>query len=234
MAIRAVLMDFNGVIINDELIQMKVYQDIFKEEGFEITEEEYLACTGMDDKTFIKHHFKRAKIKITDKRVQELRVKKTQAWRQVVDKEMPLCDGVENFIKKCSHRFAMGIVSMNNREEIEYILEKTKLRSCFTKIISAEDVKEHKPSPQVYLECFKYLDRRRIAEGHYPLVHRECLVIEDAPQGIQGGKNAGMATLGVTNTFDAETLRKAGADAVTHTLSDWMPDSLVRVFSTTG
>lgn len=229
--IRAVLMDFNGVIINDERIQMKIYQDIFKEEGFEMTEEQYLACTGMDDTTFIKHHFKRIEKEITDEKVNDLRVKKAEAWRKVIDKEMPICDGVENFIRKCGKRFAMGIVSMANREDIEYVLNKLGIRNCFTKIIGAEDVTEHKPSPQAYLECFKFLDRRRIAEGHFPLVHRECVVIEDAPQGIQAGKNAGMATLGVTNTFDAEVLRNAGADSVTKTLADWMPDSLVMVFS---
>ena len=232
--IRAVLMDFNGVIINDESIQMKVYQDIFKNEGFEMSEEEYYACTGMDDVTFIKHQFSRAGKEISDEKISEFRAAKTEGWKKIVDKEIPLGDGVENFIRKCSQRFAMGIVSMNNRQEIEYILEKTNLRSCFTKIVSGEEVSEHKPSPQVYLECFKYLDRRRTDAGHHPLVHRECLVIEDAPQGIEGAKRAGMQTLGVTNTFDAETLRRAGADSVTKSLADWMPDSLVRVFSKTA
>ena len=234
MSIRAVLMDFNGVIINDERIQMKLYQDIFKEEGFEMTEEEYLACTGMDDTRFIKHHFNRVEKELSDEKIYELRMKKSEMWRKVIDKEMPLCDGVENFIRKCSNRFAMGIVSMANRDDILYLLEKTGLRSCFTKVISTEDVTEHKPSPQCYLACFRYLDQRRTAAGHFPLLHRECLVIEDAPQGIQAGKNAGMQTLGVTNTFDAEVLRKAGADAVTKTLADWMPDSLIRVFTKTA
>lgn len=231
MAIRAVLMDFNGVIINDERIQMKLYQEIFKDEGIEMTDEEYFACTGMDDKTFIKHHFKRVGNELSSEKVEELRAKKAEMWRKVIDKEMPLCEGVENFIRKCSNRFAMGIVSMANREDIEYVLNKIGVRNCFTKIIGAEDVTEHKPSPQAYLECFKYLDQRWINAGHHPLVHRECVVIEDAPQGIQGGKNAGMQTLGVTNTFEAEILRNAGADAVTKTLVDWMPDSMVRVFS---
>jgi beta-phosphoglucomutase len=229
--IRAILMDFNGVIINDERIQMKLYQDIFKAEGFEMSEAEYLACTGMDDTTFIKHHFKRVEKDITDEQITGVRAKKAEAWRKIIDKEMPLCEGVENFIRKCSNRFAMGVVSMANREDIEYVLTKIGVRHFFTKIIGTEDVTENKPSPQAYLECFKHLDRRRIADGHFPLLHRECVVIEDAPQGIQGGKNAGMQTLGVTNTFEAEILRTAGADAVTNSLADWMPDSMVRVFS---
>ncbi len=232
--IRAILMDFNGVIINDEHIQMKLYQEIFKEEGFEMSEEEYFACTGMDDETFIKHHFNRINKVLSAEKIVEVRTKKADAWRKVIDKDMPLCDGVENFIRKCSGRFAMGVVSMANREDIEYVLNKIGVRRFFTKIIDAEDVTVCKPNPQAYLECFKYLDRRRIADGHYPLNHGECLVIEDAPQGIQGGKNAGMKTLGVTNTFEAEILRKAGADSVTKSLVDWMPDSIVQVFCKTA
>ncbi len=234
MSIRAILLDFNGVIINDERIQMKLYQDIFKEEGFEMTEEDYLACTGMDDETFIKHHFKRVEKELTDEKVSELRAKKAEAWRKAIDKEMPICDGVESFIIKCSQRFALGISSMANREDIEYVLEKLNLRHHFTKIVAAGEVDEHKPSPKVFIECFRYLDERRIAEGHYPLLRSECLVIEDAPQGIRGAKAAGMQALGVTNTFKADILREAGADSVTKTLADWMPDSVVRVFTKTA
>lgn len=231
--IRAVLMDFNGVIINDEPIQMKAYQEILKEEGIELTEEQYYSCGGMDDATFLRHNYKLAEKELTEEKIVELREKKTVAWRKIIDEEIPIFPGVENFIKKCSNRFAMGIVSMANRAEIEYILEKTNLRENFTTIISAEDVTACKPDPQAYIEGFRRLDEKRLAEGHYPLLRRECVVIEDVPQGIQAGKAAGMQVLGVTNTFDAATLRAANADSVTHSLEDWMPESLVRVFSKT-
>lgn len=228
--IRAVLMDFNGVIINDEPIQMKAYQEILKPEGIELTEEQYYSCVGMDDKTFLKHNFKHFGKDLAEEKIGELREKKTAAWRKIVDEEIPLFPGVENFIRKCSNRFAMGIVSMANRAEIEYILEKTGLRENFTEIISAEDVTACKPDPQAYVEGFRRLDEKRLAQGHYPLLRKECVVIEDVPQGIQAGKAAGMPVLGVTNTFDAEALRQAGADSVTHSLEDWMPESLVQVF----
>lgn len=233
MSIRAILMDFNGVIINDEPIQMKAYQEIFKTEGIEMSEEQYYACGGMDDVTFLKHHYKRTEKELTDEKIIELRERKTAAWRKIVDEEVPIFPGVENFIKKCSQRFAMGIVSMANRADILYILEKTNLRDNFTTIISAEDVTACKPDPQAYIEGFRQLDQARLAQGHYPLLRKECLVIEDVPQGVQAGKAAGMQVLGVTNTFDAEALRKANADSVTHSLEDWMPESLVRVFSKT-
>lgn len=228
--IRAVLMDFNGVIINDEPLQMQAYRKLFEAEGISLTDEEYYSCTGMDDMTFITHNFKRAGKKVSEADARELSKKKTEVWRGIIDKGVPLFPGVDNFIKKCDKRFAMGLVSMAKREEIEYVLEKTGLRKSFTKLVTAEDVKNCKPNPECYNIGFKYLDAKRMREGHYPLMKRECLVIEDVPQGIKAGKAAGMPVLAVTNTFDADTLRKAGANSVTPTLSDWMPDSLVQTF----
>jgi phosphoglycolate phosphatase/beta-phosphoglucomutase len=107
---------------------------------------------------------------------------------------------------------------------------RTALADEFTAIISAEDVGTYKPDPECYLEGFKRLDKFRIAQGHYPLVHRECLVIEDTPQGVEAGKRAGMKVLAVTNTFDEKILREAGADSVTRNLNDWMPESIAQTF----
>jgi HAD superfamily hydrolase (TIGR01509 family) len=143
---------------------------------------------------------------------------------------MPLFEGVEDFIKKMEKDFALGIVSMARREEIEYVLEKTNLRSCFLSIVSADDVSNCKPDPECYLKGFNLIDAARTARGGNPIVHGDCLVIEDSPPGIRAGKSAGLKTLGVTNTVSAQELREAGADSVTKNLDDWMPDSLRRVF----
>jgi HAD superfamily hydrolase (TIGR01509 family) len=228
--IKAILFDFNGVIINDEPLQMKAYQEIFNEQGVELTDEQYFSCTGMDDVTFIKHNFKRADKKISDVQVDELSAKKTIAWRAIIDKNLPIFDGVENFIKKAEKEFALGIVSMAKREEVEYVLTKAGLKECFDVVITSEDTTTCKPNPECYNKGFKLIDNQRIANGHHPTNRNECLVIEDVPQGIEAGKSAGMKVLAVTNTFDADTLRKAGADVVAKNLSDLMPESVKRLF----
>ncbi len=228
--IKAILFDFNGVIINDEPLQMKAYQEIFKQEGIELTKEQYLSCMGMDDKTFIKHNFERAEKMLTENQLAEISDKKTIAWKQQIDKEIPIFSGVENFVKMVEKNFALGIVSMAKRQEVEYVLEKTGLRKCFSAVVTSEDATVCKPNPECYNIGFKKIDAIRIANGHHPTIKNECLVIEDVPQGIQAGKSAGMKVLAVTNTFDAETLRNAGADVVTKNLADWMPNSITRVF----
>lgn len=228
--IRTILFDFNGVIIDDEPLQLKAYQEILKDDGVNFTEEDYYKCAGMDNERFVRRQFENAGKEVTGERLNEIVAAKTESWKKIVDAEMPLFAGVENFIRKCSRQFALGIVSMANREEIEHILMQTALADSFTAIISAEDVSDCKPDPECYIKGFQKLDAARLAQGHYPLLHRECLVIEDAPAGIMAAKRAGMKILAVTNTFDEKTLREAGADSVTKNLDDWMPESIAQTF----
>lgn len=228
--IRAILFDFNGIIIDDEPIQMKAYQEVLKAEGVEFTEEDYYQCTGMDNREFVQTQYKNAGKELADEKMVELIGKKNESWKRTVDEQLPLFEGVENFVKKCSRRFALGIVSMADRREIDHVLERAALGDSFSAIVSAEDVSKNKPDPECYLKGFQRLDQNRMKEGHYPLIHKECLVIEDSPQGIRAAKAAGMKVLAVTNTFDEKTLREAGADSVTRDLNDWMPESVAQVF----
>ncbi len=223
-------MDFNGVIINDEPVQMKAYQQIFKEDDIDLTEEDYYASMGMDDVTFIESAYQRANKLLSDNRVQAIHRAKTAKWREAIEREVPLFPGAENFIRKMSQSFAIGIVSMASREEIDFVLQATNLRGEISVIVSAEDVTKCKPNAECYHKGFNLIDAVRTVRGSNPMVHADCLVIEDAPAGIRAGKAAGLKTLGITNTVSAEQLRAAGADAVTKRLDDWMPDSMRRVF----
>ena len=229
--IKAILFDFNGVIIDDEPIQMKAYQEILANEGIALTEEEYYSCLGMDDKTFVAEAYRRAEKEPETNKVLEVTLAKTQRWREMITDELPIFPGMVDFIKKMSKDFALGIVSMAKREEIEFVLDRAGLRDCFSIIISAEDVSNCKPDPECYIKGFNALDSYRIKREHLPMVHKECLVIEDSPPGIAAGKNAGLKTLGVTNTVSADALRAAGADAVAKNLDDWMPGSVRGVFA---
>jgi beta-phosphoglucomutase len=229
--IKAILFDFNGVIIDDEPIQMNAYKEILAKEGIALTEEDYYSCLGMDDKTFVAEAYRRAEKEPETNKVLEVTLAKTMKCREMITDELPIFEGMTDFIKKMSKDFALGIVSMAKREEIEFVLERAGLRDCFSIIISAEDVTNCKPDPECYIKGFNALDSYRIKREHLPMVHKECLVIEDSPPGIAAGKKAGLKTLGITNTVAAEALRAAGADAVTKNLDDWMPGSVRGVFS---
>ncbi len=228
--IKAILMDFNGVIIDDEPLHMQAYQEILKGEGIDLTEEDYYASLGMDDRAFVEAAHRRAGREISEVNSQKIIELEAEKWRSLVEREIPLFEGAENFVRKMEKDFALGIVSMARREQIEFVLERVNLKDCFSIIVSSEDVSNHKPNPECYRKGFALLDAARTRRGHNPISQGECLVVEDAPQGIMAGKSAGLKTLGITNTVDAKSLREAGADVVSKSLSDWMPDSIRLVF----
>lgn len=229
--IKAILMDFNGVVIDDESIQHDVYRELFGADGIDVTDETYYSRLGMDDKTFVASILDEAGKPSGIDRVLELTTAKTQRWRERVSSEMPLFPGIENFIRKMANEFAVGLVSMSKREEIDFVLEKAGLTECFSVIVSAEEVARCKPDPECYRKGFEQIDLVRISQGHLPMTHSECLVIEDSPPGVAAGKRADLQVLGVTNTVSESKLRKAGADWVAKDLNDWMPASIRGAFA---
>jgi len=228
--IKAILLDFNGVIINDEPVQMRAYQDVLKDEGIDLSEADYYASLGMDDRTFVAAAFERVGKRADDTTIDRVTAAKTAKWREAVADNVPLFDGIDNFIEKISSEFTLGIVSMAGRSEIELVLDKSGLRKHFAVIVSAEDVTNCKPDPECFRIGFRELDAARTAAGHSPMVHEDCLVIEDSPPGVVAARNADLPALGVANTVTADALRAAGAGAVAADLRDWMPESIRRVF----
>ena len=228
--IKAILMDFNGVIINDEPIQHAAYKEIFSAEGVDVTDEMYYSRLGMDDKTFVASILTESGRSAEMDRVLEMTAAKTEHWRGIVTDAMPIFEGVENFVRKCSNELSLGIVSMAKREEIDFVLESAGIADCFSVVVSAENVTECKPDPQCYRQGFRDLDAARITRGHLPMLHEDCVVIEDSPPGVMAGRAAGLPVLGVTNTVPAGALRAAGANAIAKNLNDWFPEALRRVF----
>jgi len=228
--IQAILFDFNGVIIDDEPLQMAAYQDVLREQGIELTESDYYGALGMDDKTFVRAAFERAKQTLTDDVLKIVLAAKGVRHRQFIEDELPLFPGVVTFLKAASRQFSLGLASMASPTEIQYVLERSRLLSLFSVIVTAADVNICKPAPDCYLTALKRLNEKRVGERRQPLPARECLVIEDSPPGIESGRQAGMRTLGITNTVSAEQLRAAGAEVVSASLADWTVDAVRHVF----
>lgn len=228
--IKAILMDFNGVIIDDEPVQLRVYQDVMNEHGIDLTEGDYYASLGMDDHTFVKAAFERAGRSAENGEVRDVVDAKFEKWKASISMEIPLFDGIENFIEKMSREFTLGIVSMASRREIDHVLTSAGLGKYFATVVSAEDVSNCKPDPECFRIGFRAIDAVRTANGHLPMIHEDCLVIEDTPPGVVAARSADLPALGVTNTVSADELRNAGAGAVAKDLRDWMPGSIRRVF----
>lgn len=227
--IKAIFFDFNGVIINDERLQMTAYQQVLREHGIELTEAQYFASLGMDDRTFVRTALERAGKLTAETSASVLRAKSV-AHRKMIEEELPLFSGVVTFLRACARHFSVGLVSMADEVEINYVLDRARLRNLFSVIVNAGDVKVCKPDPACYRLGLDKLNVQRRDARLLPLLSGECLVVEDSPPGIQSGKAAGMRTLAVTNTVSEAKLRAVGADVVTASLADWNVDAVKHVF----
>ncbi|HET7113609.1 MAG TPA: HAD family phosphatase [Pyrinomonadaceae bacterium] len=228
--IKAIFFDFNGVIIDDETIQMKAYQQVLRGHDIELTEEWYFDALGMDDRTFVRAMFERAKKPMSDHALESVLNAKTDAHRQAIQDQLPLFPGVLTFLKSTSRHFSLGLVSMANKVEVGYVFQRANLTPLFSVIVTAEDASLCKPDPACYSTGLAKLNDKRQHERLLPLLPAECLAIEDSPPGIQSARAAGMRTLGITNTVSEEALRAAGADVVTASLADWNVDAVKLVY----
>jgi len=228
--IHAIFFDFNGVIIDDERIHLKAYREVLNGEGLDFSDNDYFACLGMDDVAFVRAAYARAEKTVTDEKTREVIDFEHALHRQLINEDLPVHPGVVTFVKAAARRYALGLVSMAERSEIEHVLKLASLDKCFLVFVSAEPGLKHKPAPDSYQRALELLNEPRRANQKLPLLASECLVIEDAPPGILAGRTAGMRTLGVTNTVSADLLRAAGAEVVTPNLADWNTDAVHQLF----
>jgi HAD superfamily hydrolase (TIGR01509 family) len=228
--LKTIFFDFNGVIIDDEPLQMKAYQESLQKLGVTLTAEQYYGALGTDDRAFVCAVFEREAKELSEQDLQSIIERKSELHRELIKEELPLFPGVVTFLKAASRRYALGLVSMARRKEIDYVLERARLGELFTVMISAEDVRNHKPDAECYRLALERLNVKRQKDALPAIAGKECLVIEDAPPGIESARAVGMRTIGVTNTVSENELRTAGADVVTKSLADWTMDAVHHLF----
>src|SRR5947209_17676061 len=230
--IQAVFFDFNGVIVDDEPLHMKAFGEALREEGIEQTEADYFDSLGMADVMFVRAAFERAGRELSDEALRRVIEREASKHRALIEETLPLFPGVVTFVKALSRRYPLGLVSMAGRDQIDYALERAGLARYFNVVVSAGDVSACKPDRACYDKALQFLNAGRGQAQVLPVAPVECLVIEDSPPGVRSARAAGMRALGVTNTVSEQSLRDAGADAVTRSLADWTPDAVHHVFDT--
>ena len=138
--IQAVLFDFNGVVIDDEPLQMKAFQEVLRGDGVSLTEEEYYGSLGMDDATFVRAAFERAGREADAAKLEEVIGRKTEIHRALMKDGLPIFPGVVNFIRVLRHRYPLGLVSMARRPRSTTRSKRAGLQNAFEVVVSAGDV----------------------------------------------------------------------------------------------
>ncbi|MHC4187956.1 MAG: HAD family hydrolase [Planctomycetota bacterium] len=203
----AVIFDFDGVITDTEILHLRSFNRVLEQFNIEIALREYYKeYLGYSDIDCIKAVSKRYQLDLDEEKIYELIHEKSQIFEQVAKNESKIIEGVTDFLATLKkNNVPMAICSGALLVEIELILEDADLRSYFDVIVSAEQVKKGKPDPEGFLLTLKMLNKML----HQHIMAEDCVVVEDSHWGLEAAEAAGMHTLAVTNSYDAEELVKA-------------------------
>jgi beta-phosphoglucomutase len=208
--LRVVIFDFNGIIVDDEPIHFELFRRVLAEEGLNLTEEDYYGrYLGFDDRGAFTAAYRDHGRRLDEAELIRLIERKSAYYKKAIQTEVKIFPGVQTLVANLARTFPVAVASGALRHEIETILSTAGLLKHFAVIISAEDVNQGKPDPEIFLKALARLNDR--LENGPPIVAAECLVIEDSKEGIRGALRAGMKCLAVTNSHPVELLNEANA-----------------------
>jgi beta-phosphoglucomutase len=215
VSLKAVLFDFNGVIINDEPLHQRLIEQLLIEENLTLKPGEYQkVCLGRSDRSCLRDLLNSRGRVVKEDYLTQLLKKKAEGYALEIEKieKLPLYPGLEDLISQVrSLNCKLGLVSGAIRREIELVLERSNLAEHFKVIIAGDDITTSKPEPDGYLLALERLNQE------YPdlnLQASECLVIEDTLAGIQAAKRAGMEVVGIANTYPFHMMQRQANWAV--------------------
>jgi beta-phosphoglucomutase len=213
---RAILFDFNGVIIDDEPQHCEALTATLAEYDIPLEREVYYReYLGFDDRECFRFTFERHGRPTDAAAVSRAIERKTRHYASAIRHSMTLVPGAAEFVRAAAaDGIALALVSGALRREIELVLDAAQLRPHFAVVIAAEDVSACKPDPQGYTRARRALE----------LEPGRCVVVEDSLPGLAAARAAGLRCAVLTTSHSAEALR--AADAVWPDLRGRLPSDL--------
>lgn len=207
--LRAIIFDFDGVLVDSEPVILQLTQQMAAQEGWTVTPEEYYRdYLALDDRGIVEHLFQSHGQSVDPARCDELIAWKADAYNEIIQEGLPPFPGAVEFVRQAAECYPLAIASGSLRGEIEHLLEKIGLRSTFKALVTAEDCQRSKPDPEVFartlaaMQQFPEFNPKKLRAS-------ECLTVEDAPGGISASHKAGIKCLALAHTRPPAELSKA-------------------------
>ena len=209
----AVLWDLDGTLVDSEQYHWRAWKETLDHAGVAITHQDFLSSFGQrNDAILAKWLGENAGAG----KIEQIGNDKEERYRELVRQEglLPLPGAAEWVERLHREGWRQAIASSAPRSNVETVLDALRMRPWFQAAVSAEDVREGKPAPDVFLAAAARLG----AEPH------GCVVVEDARAGVEAARRAGMRSIGVGK--NAQTL---GADLAAETLSSLPLDTFSEI-----
>ena len=207
----AVIFDMDGVLVDTYRAHFQSWNVVAGEEGTEMSEEQFAATFGRTSREIIALLW--PELGDDAAAIQRFDDRKEEAFRRIIAKDFPAMPGVERLLAGlASAGIPTAIGSSGPPANVALVVERLGAKHPFGAVVTADDVARGKPDPEVFL----------LAAERLGVPPARCVVVEDAPPGVQAAKAAGMHCVGMASTGRTREELSA-ADLVVDSLDELGP-----------
>jgi beta-phosphoglucomutase len=197
MKAKAFLFDLNGTMIDDMHFHLEIWHDVLNNDlGAKLSVEEVRSHMYGKNDELLARIFGAGKF--TAAQVADISQRKEEKYQAMYRPHLDLLPGLFPFLERAHNSgIKMAIGSAAIPFNIDFVLDNLNIRHYFGAIVSAHDVIESKPHPEVFLKAAKLLN----------VEPSSCIVFEDAPKGVEAARNAGMKSVVLTTMHSREEFK---------------------------
>lgn len=209
MTIRALLFDFDGLILDTESPMRAAWLETFADHGLAVSEEQWASLLGAsadppEAYELLEKHLKS-------------RIDRVAIHHRVMARELEFLEaedvlpGVRELIRAAQAAgLRLAVASSSERAWVTTLLSQHNLMDFFDTVVCAEDVARTKPSPDLFLRALENLD----------VAASEAIVFEDSEHGIRAARSAGIFSVAVPNNV-TKCLPFRDADLIVTSIADY-------------
>ena len=220
--LHGLIFDVDGVIADTEAVNarvsIKVFADLFGVEG--VVREDFEAGLGRGAEEYVKAGARAHGLELTDEQVEQATQLRQEYFLNILTEEpLPPFPGVLEIMDEAMQRedFRVAIATSGTLEKSRAVLNAVGVPYRKMVYINGNDVKHKKPDPELFLTAAHRM-------GIQPA---NCVVIEDAPNGVQAAKAAGAKCIAVTNSTTAAKLTEA--DLICDSLEQITVETIIKM-----
>lgn len=202
---RAVIFDMDGVLVDSMPYHADAWIIVFAEIGIYIKRQDVYEVEGSNHEGIVRLIFKKAGRTPAPEDFEVLSRKKRGVFTRI--NNVTVFEGIYDCLDFLKNRCLLGVVSGSDKGVVMEIIERF-FPDTFDAIVTGNDVKEGKPSPEPYLK----------AVGMLGVSKEECIVIENAPLGVESAKRAGLYCIAIPTYVEARRLKNADVVLESHAM----------------
>jgi len=201
--IKGLIFDMDGVVVDSEGLHFEVEREIFRRFGINVPESIWPGFRGKTLREFFDYVIEN--YCTTPITVEEMIAAKDKLYTKELQNQARFVPGSKELLEELkSRKIPLAIATSSRRIYQETVFRVLGLEGIFSVVMTADDIINGKPDPEIFLRAASALD----------LESYKCAVVEDAVSGIQAAKRAACYAVGLTTSFTREELLHAGADTV--------------------